>query len=432
MSFIIVSIFIIGYVFIASEYFIKINKTATALLTGVLCWTVYILFQTDANAISEGLIEHLGDISGILFFLIGAMTIVELIDSHDGFEVITIQITTTNKRKLLWIISFLAFFLSAVLDNLTTTIVLVTLLRKLVPDKKDRLLFISMVVIAANSGGAWSPIGDVTTTMLWIGNQVTTVNIISRLFVPSLFSLLIPLIIVTFTIKGNVASQFIALNDEEKEIKRRAINKREKMIVFFSGIGVLLLVPVFKTVTHLPPFMGMLFGLGLLWLITELMHKGKEAGERHQLSVTKALQRMDMPSVLFFLGILLAISSLQSTGQLEKLAAIMNQKIGNTNIIAAILGLFSAVVDNVPIVAASIGMYPLSQFPTDHSFWEILAYCAGTGGSVLIIGSAAGVAAMGLEKVEFFWYLRRISGLALIGYFAGIGIYLAEEIMLHF
>jgi Na+/H+ antiporter NhaD/arsenite permease-like protein len=360
------------------------------------------------------------------------MTIVELIDSHDGFEMITSLITTTNKRTLLWIISFLAFFLSAVLDNLTTTIVFVTLLRKLIPGKKERLLFISMVVIAANSGGAWSPIGDVTTTMLWIGNQITTANIIVRLLFPSLFSLIIPLIIVNGTIKGNVTSQFIASHDEAKEVNRRAINIRERKIVFFSGIGVLLFVPVFKAITHLPPFMGMLFGLGLLWLVTEMMHKDKEAGERHQLSVTKALQRMDMPSVLFFLGILLAISSLQSTGQLNQLAAIMSRKIGNTNSIAASLGLFSAIVDNVPIVGAAIGMYPLSQFPTDHSFWEILSFCAGTGGSILIIGSAAGVAAMGLEKIEFFWYLRKISWLALIGYFAGIAIYLAEEILMHF
>jgi Na+/H+ antiporter NhaD/arsenite permease-like protein len=427
MNLIIVLLFILGYVFIASEHFIKISKTAIALLTGVLCWTVFILFQENTHAISESLVKHLGDISGILFFLIGAMTIVELIDSHNGFEFITTRITTKNKRTLLWIISFLAFFLSAVLDNLTTTIVLVTLLRKLVPDKKERLLFISIVVIAANSGGSWSPIGDVTTTMLWIGNQITTTNIITRLFLPSFFSLLIPLIIVSFTIKGNVISGAQTLKEGKKEVKQK-----EKVVIFFSGIGVLLFVPVFKTITHLPPFMGMLFGLGILWLITEMMHKNKEAEQRQSLSVTKALERMDMPSVLFFLGILLSISALQSTGQLGQLAAILNQKIGNTNAIATSLGLLSSVVDNVPIVAAGMAMYPLSQFPTDHSFWEILAYCAGTGGSVLIIGSAAGIAAMGLEKIEFFWYLRRISWLALIGYFAGIVVYIAEEFTRHF
>ena len=429
MNLIILLIFIIGYIFIASEQVIRISKTATALLTGVLCWTVYILFQANSIVISENLIGHLGEISSILFFLIGAMTVVELVDSHDGFEVITNRIKTTNKRTLLWIISLFAFFLSAILDNLTTTIVFVTLLRKLVPERKERLIFISMVVIAANSGGCWSPIGDVTTTMLWIGNQVTTANIIFRLFMPGLFSLMIPLFIISFTTKGKVTLKDL---DSDVNATKKIINKQERSVVFFSGLGVLLFVPVFKAITHLPPFMGMLFGLGILWVITETMHKHKEPEHRHSLSVTSALQRMDMPSILFFLGILLAISSLQSTGQLNHLAMVMNREIGSSNAIATNLGLLSAVVDNVPIVAASIAMYPLSHFPTNHSFWEMLAYCAGTGGSILIIGSAAGVAAMGLEKIEFFWYLRRISWLALIGYFAGILVYLAEEIMFHF
>jgi Na+/H+ antiporter NhaD/arsenite permease-like protein len=428
MNIIILLIFIVGYIFIATEHIIRISKTATALLTGALCWTMYVSFQTNSVVTSESLIGHLGEISSILFFLIGAMTIVELIDSHDGFEVITNRIKTTSKKTLLWIICFFAFFLSAVLDNLTTTIVFVTLLRKLVPERRERLIFISMVIIAANSGGSWSPIGDVTTTMLWIGNQITTANIIFRLFIPGLVSMLIPLLIVSFTMKGKVTSKGLISNDQPT---KRTINKREKSIVFFSGLGVLLFVPAFKAITHLPPFMGMLFGLGILWVITEMMHKHKEPEHRQSLSVTSALQRMDMPSVLFFLGILLAISALQSTGQLDHLAGIMNREIGNFNVIAITLGLLSAIVDNVPMVAASMGMYPLSQFPTDHAFWEILAYCAGTGGSILVIGSAAGVAAMGLEKIEFFWYLRRISWLALIGYLAGILVYLAEETLFH-
>jgi Na+/H+ antiporter NhaD/arsenite permease-like protein len=425
MNILITMVFIIGYLAIASEHFIKINKTAMALLTGVLCWTIYILFQTGNHLISESLVEHLGDISGILFFLIGALTIVELIDSHDGFNIITSRIATTNKRNLLWIISLLGFVLSAILDNLTTTIVLVTLLRKLISEKKERLLYICMIIIAANSGGAWSPIGDVTTTMLWIGNQITSSNIIIRLFIPSLFSLIIPLIVVTFTLKGEVTNQLSVSNPEKK-----SVNNIEKNIIFFSGIGVLIFVPIFKTITHLPPFMGMLFGLGILWLITEHIHKNKDAEQRQQFSVSSALQRMDMPSILFFLGILLAVASLQSVGQLDRLATVMNDKIGNINIIATVLGLISAIVDNVPVVAGAMAMYPLSEFPTDHRFWELLAYCAGTGGSILVIGSAAGVAAMGLEKIEFFWYLRKISWLALIGYFAGIAVYLFEEIII--
>jgi len=284
-----------------------------------------------------------------------------------------------------------------------------------------------MVIIAANAGGAWSPIGDVTTTMLWIGNQITTTNIIFRLFIPSLFSLLIPLVIVTINMKGNINSRFIAAPDA-----KTPVNVTERTTIFYAGLGVLLFVPVFKAITHLPPFMGMLFGLGVLWLVTEIMHKNKDAGQKHHFSVTSALQRMDMPSVLFFLGILLAVASLQAIGQLGHLAAMMNQRIENTNAIATCLGLLSAIVDNVPIVAATISMYPLSHFPTDHSFWEIIAYCAGTGGSILIIGSASGVAAMGLEKIEFFWYLRKFSWIALLGYFAGIGVYLAEEVLMRF
>ena len=305
MSILILLAFIVGYVFIAFESFIKINKTAVSLLTGVICWIIYSLSQSDHELVSHQVISHLGDISGILFFLMSAMTIVELIDAHDGFEMITTRIRTTSKRKLLWIISLLTFFLSAVLDNLTTTIVLVTMLRKLIPDRNDRWVFSSVVVIAANSGGVWSPIGDVTTTMLWIGNQITSFNIIQRLFLPGLISLLVPLILISFTMKGKTEGMTM------EENLGKSSGKSEKKVILFSGLGVLLFVPVFKTITHLPPFIGILFGLGLLWLITEIIHSKKDEEARQPYSVMNALERMDMPSVLFFLGILLAVAALQ-------------------------------------------------------------------------------------------------------------------------
>ena len=422
MEIAIIITFILGYLFITLEHSININKAATALLTGVLCWTLYIISASDSHLISEQLTEHLGEIAGIIFFLMGAMTIVELIDAHDGFEVITNAISTTSKRKLIWIICFLTFFLSAVLDNLTTTIVMVSLLRKLISDKNDRMLFIGMVVIAANAGGAWSPIGDVTTTMLWIGGQITTKNIILKLIIPSLVCLIIPLIAVMFMLKGNSEKPVLSDTDDKP-----AASPFERNAIFFSGIGALLFVPVFKTITHLPPFMGMLFGLGLLWVISELIHKDKDESDKSTYSVLHALRKIDMPSVLFFLGILISISALQSTGQLTQLASIMDEKIGNINLIVISIGLLSAIVDNVPLVAASMGMYDLQTYPTDHYFWEFLAYCAGTGGSALIIGSAAGVAAMGMEKIDFFWYLKKISWLALIGYFAGAIIYILQH-----
>lgn len=422
MGIAIIIVFILGYLFITLEHSININKAATALLTGVLCWTLYVFSSTDPHLVNEQLTEHLGEISGILFFLMGAMTIVELIDAHDGFDVITNAITTLSKRKLLWIICFLAFFLSAVLDNLTTTIVMVSLLRKLIDDKKDRMLFIGMVVIAANAGGAWSPIGDVTTTMLWIGGQVTTKSIIMNLIIPSLVCLIVPLLAVSFTIKGNIERPISASNDGKP-----STSFFQRNVIFFSGLGILLLVPVFKTVTHLPPFMGMLFGLGLLWVISELIHKDKDESDKDPYSVLHALRKIDMSSVLFFLGILISISALQSTGKLGQLASLMDEKIGNINLVVISIGLLSSIVDNVPLVAASMGMYDLQTYPTDHYFWEFLAYCAGTGGSALIIGSAAGVAAMGMEKIDFFWYMKKISWLALIGYFAGAFTYILQH-----
>lgn len=427
MTGLLIVIFIIGYTFIAFEHAIKINKAATALITGVLCWTIYILFSTDTHLINEQLTEHLGELSGILFFLMGAMTIVELIDAHSGFDIITTRIKQTDKRKLLWVISFITFFLSAVLDNLTTTIVIVSLLRKLVHKQEDRLFFTGIVVVAANAGGAWSPIGDVSTTMLWIGGQVTTLNIILKLFLPSLICLIVPLLVLSVKFKGTINQSHVVKIETDKNL-----SKRHQYIIFGSGVLILILVPVFKTITHLPPFMGILIGLGILWVITEVMHGAKEEKYKHTLSVAYALRKIDTPSILFFLGILVSVASLQSSGILSGLANWMTATIGDINVIVISLGFLSAIVDNVPLVAAAQGMFDLSQYPTDHYFWEFLAYCTGTGGSALIIGSAAGVAAMGMENIHFFWYLKKISLLAIIGYLAGAFAYILQHHICNF
>ena len=387
------------------------------MVTGVLCWTGYILFTPNKQVVSHQLMEHLGELAGILFFLLGAMTVVELIDAHDGFEVITERIKTKSAVKLLWIIGGLTFFLSAVLDNLTTTIVIVSLLRKLIDNKEQRLFFVGITVIAANAGGAWSPLGDVTTTMLWIGNQITAGQIIKMLFLPSVVCLLLPLIIVSFRLKG-------VIQPSSKNTNHTLRPKFERTLVFCLGIGILLFVPIFKTVTHLPPFMAILFGLGVLWIATEILHKQKDDDEKDSLTVARALQRIDTPSILFFLGILISIAALQATGQLTQLAQWLTATVKNETAIVTGIGLLSAVVDNVPLVVAAQGMYSLTQYPTDHFFWEFLAYTTGTGGSALIIGSAAGVAAMGMEKITFIWYLKKISWLALIGFFGGAGVYL--------
>jgi len=426
MELLIIAIFILGYTAIAFEHTIKLNKAASALLTGILCWIVYILFSPDQQVVNAQLIEHMGNVSGILFFLLGAMTIVELIDAHDGFNIITSKITETNKRKLIWIIGFITFFLSSVLDNLTTTIVMVSLLRKLIKKSEDRLLFVGIIIIAANAGGAWSPIGDVTTTMLWIGGQITTTNIILKLILPSLICLIVPLVIVSFRMKGTVERP-TALSLPRADI----LSKRQQYIVLISGISVLIMVPVFKTLTHLPPYMGILFGLGILWIITVILHQSKEDKHKEKYSVSQALKNIDTPSVLFFLGILIAISSMQSTGILTGLADKMTQHIGNTNVIVMSIGLLSSIIDNVPLVAAAQGMYSLSLYPTDHYFWEFLAYCTGTGGSALIIGSAAGVVAMGMEKLSFMWYLKKVSWLALLGFFAGAFVYILQDVILN-
>ncbi len=411
--------FIAGYLLITLEQLINVNKAAIALITGVICWTVYLFYDPVSPTISEQLMSHLGDIAGILFFLLGAMTVVELIDAHDGFQLVIKVISTTNKRKLLWIISLISFFLSAILDNLTTTILMVTVLRTLVQHKNERLLFLGMVIIAANAGGAWSPIGDVTTTMLWIGGQITSKNIILKLVVPSLVCMLVPLLIISVKVKGTITPPLAPAKNTAVEV-----NPVHRNLIFFSGIAVLVLIPVFKSVAHLPPFMGMLFGLGILWVVSELLHKDKDTADKNRLSVAYALRKIDVASILFFLGILLAISALQVAGHLTVLADFLDNTIANQHLIPLILGLCSAIVDNVPLVAACIGMYDLHQIPTDHFFWEFIAYCTGTGGSVLIIGSAAGVAAMGMEQIHFFWYLKKISALAFIGYLSGAVIYI--------
>ncbi len=415
MTAIIIFLFSVGYVLIAIEDVIKLNKTATALLTGVLCWTVYSLSGFDT--VSESLSHHLASITEILFFLLGAMTIVELIDAHDGFDIITNQIQTQNPRILLWLIALIAFILSAVLDNLTTAIVMVSLLRKLISDAHLRRPMAAMVIIAANAGGAWSPIGDVTTTMLWIGGQITTVAIISKVFLPSLISLLVPLLI----IQKNISTKILA---QKEVLISSAVANTHKTTMLIFGVGGLLFVPLFKTLTNLPPYMGMMLVLGVIWAISEILHKDKDTEDRKVLTAAYALSRIDTSSILFFFGILLAIAALESVHILSNLATALNQTIANLNIIVVLIGLASAVIDNVPLVAASIGMYDLSSYPVNHSLWLFLAYCAGTGGSILIIGSAAGVAVMGMERIGFGWYMRKISFAALLGYLAGAGLYL--------
>ncbi|MCD6013230.1 MAG: sodium/proton antiporter, NhaD family [Flavipsychrobacter sp.] len=420
MEIFLLAAFTIGYFLIAIEHVVKINKAAIALVTGVLCWVIYILSTDNKELVTEQLTGHLGELSGILFFLLGAMTVVELIDAHRGFDIITSKITQTNKRKLLWIVSFITFFLSPVLDNLTTAIVMVSLIRKLIQSPEERLTFAGMVVIAANAGGAWSPIGDVTTTMLWLGGQVTAFNITSKLFLPSFACMTVPLVILSMQMRGNVQRPV------EVETNTNLVPRRIQYIVLFSGIIILLLVPVFKMLTHLPPYMGILMGLGILWIITEILLGEMDSKERHVFSVAHALRKIDTPSILFFFGLLISIGALEVAGILTNLADWMNTHISNENVIVGMMGLLSSLIDNVPLIAAAQGMYGLNQYPTDHFFWEFLAYCTGTGGSILIIGSAAGVAAMGMEKISFFWYLKKISLVALLGFAAGAGVFFLQ------
>lgn len=404
--------FILGYFLITIEHMTKINKTSIAILMAILCW----VFQFTKGNISHEhntafLAEHLANVSQVIFFLLGALTIVEIINAHKGFRLISDTIQITSKRKLLWLIGFLAFFLSAILDNLTTTIVMITLLRKLTDEGEDRLILGGAVVIAANAGGAWTPIGDVTTTMLWIGGQLSTLSVMKNLFAPSFACLIAALSVLSFSLKGDFTSKSKIKEDSEPM----------GTPIFLLGIGCLVFVPIFKILTGLPPFMGIIFGLGIMWLFTDLVHAGRK--DREHLLVPNIMTRIDVSSVLFFLGILLCIDALQVAGLLQSLAQWMDHSIGNSSIVAIAIGLVSAIVDNVPLVAASMGMYSLKQYPVDSNFWNLIAYCAGTGGSILVIGSAAGVAFMGLERVQFFWYFRKIGVAACVAYFVGIAFY---------
>ena len=437
MEMTIVLVFLIGYVLIAFEHQVRMNKTASALLIAVVCWTLFILSDPSTVSVyaqSGGqhtgssndlfaafvvgeLGHHLESISEILFFLLSALTIVELIDAYQGFHFVTSKIKTKNPKVLLWVVCWLAFFLSALLDNLTTTIVMISVTRKLVLEKDARLFFTGMIIIAANAGGAWTPIGDVTTTMLWIGGQISTLNIMKTLLIPSMVCMLIPLLILTFSLRkeklGAIARQ--------GEVGASIAGGKWILIL---GIGIMLCVPFFKLLTHLPPYIGMLGGLGILWVVSEMFSARLDEAMKKNYTAAGALSRIDVPTILFFLGILLAVGALESMGTLLKLSDTLTHTIGDTRIIITLTGLLSALVDNVPLVAAYMGMYDLESFPKDHFMWEYLAYCAGTGGSILIIGSAAGVAAMGIEKIEFVWYLKKISWLALLGYLGGAVVYL--------
>jgi len=424
MTTLILVIFILGYLAIALEHPLGIDKTAPALLIGALCWSVLALNTPGAEVhhLQDHMAHHLSDIASILFFLLAAMTIVELIDSYGGFRVITDRINTTNRVKLLWIISVLSFFVSSVLDNLTTTIVMVALLRRMIRSRDDLWLMAGFVVIAANAGGAWSPIGDVTTIMLWIGGQISTVPVMTELIIPSLVCLIVPLLLASLRMRGDVERP---VENEMESSQTVTVTDFQRKLILIVGVGALVFVPIFKSITHLPPYAGLLLGLAVLWTMTEIMSRSQDHVTRGHLAVSGILRRIDTPSVLFFLGILLAVAALETAGILGQTAQWLDKSVGNIAIINGLIGLLSAVVDNVPLVAGAMGMYDLATYPVDHLFWHLLAYCAGTGGSILIIGSAAGVAAMGLLHIDFLWYLKRVSLLALAGYLAGLGVLLA-------
>jgi NhaD family Na+/H+ antiporter len=427
MNTLLIAVFVMTYAAIAFEHPIKINKSATALIGAGLLWTIYAVSGPEAKVVETAMGESLMSTAQIVFFLIGAMTIVEVVAAHNGFEVITSRIRTTQLSSLMWLVGFVTFFLSAILDNLTTTIVMVSLMKKLLDKRDDRLFFAGMIVIAANAGGAWTPIGDVTTTMLWIGGQVTTVEIMKGLFIPSMINLLVPLAVTAFMLRGRL----VEAPPREVNAGQVETTAFEQQLMFFMGLGILVAVPAFKTITHLPPFLGIMFGLGLLWLVGDLMHREKSDDDKERFTLVSALTRIDMSSILFFVGILLAVASLEHAHILTSVAQWLNDVVGRLDVIVILIGLVSAVVDNVPLVAASMGMYSLAEYPTDSFLWEFMAYCAGTGGSILIIGSAAGVAAMGLEKIDFLWYMKKISLLALLGYFGGAFFYIFQYQLTH-
>ncbi|MBS0656190.1 MAG: sodium:proton antiporter NhaD [Verrucomicrobia bacterium] len=408
-----IAIFTVAYLMIIFEHMIGINKATSALLMAVSCWSVQFADRAVHGFNVAHFTEDLADVSQVVLFLLGAITIVETIHAHGGFSLVSNAIRISSKRTCLWIIGFIAFFLSAILDNLTTTIVLVVMLKKFIEDPKERLLFGAAVVIAANAGGAWTPIGDVTTTMLWLGGQVSTIPVVQQLFVPSLVCLVVSLIPLSFSVKGVMNRRTVEGHD--------ALQPNGKL-VFICGILSLVFVPVFKVLTGLPPFMGILFSMSFIWLLTDILHRKYD--DRDHLRFSAILPRIDLSSIFFFLGILLSVNALEAAGILKNFALWVDQTVASKTVIASLIGVASAVIDNVPLVAACMGMYDLQTFPMNHSFWILIAFCAGTGGSLLIIGSAAGVAFMGLEKADFFWYLRKATIPAALGYAAGIGTYL--------
>ena len=432
----IVIVFVFGYLCIALESVTKINKAAIALLMCVFCWTLLMLSPTTfypgveapevVHKVAEVIEHHLGDAGGTLFFLMGAMTIVEIVDTNGGFNFVRDAIKTRSKRKLMWRMAFMTFFLSAILDNLTTSIVMIMVLRKLVQNREDRLIYAAMVVIAANSGGAFSPIGDVTTIMLWIKGVITTQGVISEIFIPSLVSMLVPAFILQYSLKGKFDK---SQNLPPAEVSQ--FTQRQRNIIFWMGVGGLIFVPIFKTLTHLPPFMGILLVLGLLWTTTEIFHHNTEEGDTMAKRVSDLLSRIDLSTIMFFLGILMAVAVLQEIGVLTALGESLDKMSGgNHYLVTGIIGVLSSIVDNVPLVAGCMGMYPVAEIgdmAVDGIFWQLLAYCAGVGGSMLIIGSAAGVVVMGLEKITFGWYMKRITWIAFVGYLAGILCYWAEK-----
>ena len=441
-----IAVFIVGYVFIALEHKIKINKSATALLMSGVLWTIFILsahrFGLTVEQVNADIATGLESACEILVYLIGAMTIVDLIDLHGGFNFITRKITTRNKVKLLWIITIITFFMSAALDNMTTTIIMVMLLRKLIANYKERWVFASVIVIAANSGGAWSPIGDVTTIMLWMKGNVSSQGLMGWLFLPSAVSTVIPAFVASRILRGIITAPGY---EDESANRPEGITEKDSRFLLVLGVLMLLFVPVYKTITHLPPYMAMMISLGVMWLVTEVMYdKKRDIEESIKERVAKVLKHIDMSTILFFLGILMAVSALESAGVLGDFAGFLDRKVHNIYAINTLIGVLSSIVDNVPLVAATMGMYPVADpttvaaaadpsfaglFVADGPFWHLLAYCAGVGGSLLIIGSAAGVVAMGLEKINFMWYLKNFSLMAFIGYLAGIGVFMLEMLL---
>ena len=439
LTLVIIIVFVVGYICIATESLLKINKAAIALLMCVACWT---LLMTDPGSfypsiapdgllghISEVIEHHLGDAAGTLFFLMGAMTIVEIVDSNGGFNFVRDALKTRSKRKLMWRVAFMTFFLSAILDNLTTSIVMIMVLRKLVQSRGDRLIYAALIVISANSGGAFSPIGDVTTIMLWIKGVITTQGVLTEIFIPSLVSMVIPAFILQYSLSGKFdKSQNLPAADVSQ------FTKRQRDIIFWLGVGGLVFVPIFKTITHLPPFMGILLVLGVLWTVTEIFHHNTSEDDTMAKRVSDLLSRIDLSTIMFFLGILMAVAVLQEIGVLTRLGEGLNETFnGNHYLVTGIIGVLSSIVDNVPLVAGCMGMYPVQpvgDMAVDGIFWQLLAYCAGVGGSMLIIGSAAGVVVMGLEKITFGWYMKKITWIAFVGYLAGILCYWLEKAFL--